>query len=665
MLKTLLAIAAAFLGATVLADDARDYTIILVGNEAGAMRVERTDASSLRVSYSFNDRGRGPDIVGDYELDDAGLPRHVAVRGVDYFKAPVDESLEVADGRYRWRSAADEGESAERGFYASLDGPPAEVAVLARALLVADDASLPLLPAGQAGIRRVGEIDIEDGERTIGHYEITGLGFEPEPVWLTADRALFAVVSNWFSVLESGQTELLDTLRAAQLERREARFREQAEATRSRPAGAVLIDNARIFDVVAGEVMSANALLVEGETIRALLEPGDERPAATTTIDARGRTLLPGLWDMHAHLDMVDGPMNLAAGVTTVRDLANDHDGLMRIVAAIEDGDVVGPHIFRAGFIDGTGPYAGPTKARIENADDGRKWIDFYADNGYHQIKIYSSIPTDLVEGMASRAHERGLRFSGHVPAGMWAEDAIRAGFDEIQHINMVFLNFLAGDREDTRKQLRFTLYGDKAGELDLDGAEVEEFIALLVENDVVIDPTAAIFDTMLVHRPGNPDPTFAAVADHLPANIARGLYKPDMDMGEDMVDEWANSAAKQAAMLKKLYDSGVQLVPGSDHIAAFTIHRELELYAEAGIPNADVLRIATLDSARIVGAEESTGSISVRKDSDLVLLDGNPLEDMSAVRRGTLVMKGNTVYRPDALYKVVGVEPFLESVSL
>jgi hypothetical protein len=256
------------------------------------------------------------------------------------------------------------------------------------------------------------------------------------------------------------------------------------------------------------------------------------------------------------------------------------------------------------------------------------------------------------------------MKLSGHIPAFMSAEQAIRAGYDEIQHINMVFLNFLAGDREDTRKQLRFTLYGDEAGELDLDSEEVEDFIALLVENDVVVDPTAAIFETQLLHLPGEPDPTYAAVIDHLPAAIARSLYKPEMDMG-DNVDAWAASAVAQAAMLKKLHDAGVQLVPGSDYFPAFTVHRELEVYVEAGIPVADVLRIATLDSARVVGVDASTGSIAVGKDADVVLVEGNPFEDISAVRRATLVMKGNRAYQPDKLYKAVGVQPFVASESL
>jgi hypothetical protein len=256
------------------------------------------------------------------------------------------------------------------------------------------------------------------------------------------------------------------------------------------------------------------------------------------------------------------------------------------------------------------------------------------------------------------------MRLSGHIPAFMSAEQAVRAGYDEIQHINMVFLNFSAGDREDTRQQIRFTMYGDEAGNLDLEGQEAQDFFALLKENEVTIDATAAIFDTQLRHFPGDPDPTFAAVIDHLPATIARDLYNPDMDMG-DMAEAWGRSAENQSAMLKALYDHGIQLVPGSDHMAAFTLHREIELYSEAGIPNADVLRIATLDSARITGVADRKGSIEVDKDSDLILIDGNPFKDISAIRRAVLVMKGDTLYQPDKLYEAVGVKPFLDSIEL
>ena len=173
------------------------------------------------------------------------------------------------------------------------------------------------------------------------------------------------------------------------------------------------------------------------------------------------------------------------------------------------------------------------------------------------------------------------------------------------------------------------------------------------------VDPTAAIFDSMMTHVAGQPDPTFAKIADHLPLAVRRSLYNPSFEIGEERIEDWANTAVRQSEMIKKLYDNGIQLVPGSDDMPGFTIHRELELYALAGIPNADVLKIATLDSARVLGVEEQTGSIEVGKAADLVLLDANPLEDISAVRTGVLVMKGGAIYKPNQLYQAVGVEPF------
>jgi len=327
-----------------------------------------------------------------------------------------------------------------------------------------------------------------------------------------------------------------------------------------------------------------------------------------------------------------------------------------------DSGEVIGPNTFRAGFMDKAGPYASGWAA--ESLQDALDRVDFYAENGYIQIKLYSSIEPDWVAPIAERAHAHGLRVSGHIPAFMSAEQAVRAGYDEIQHINMVFLNFLAGDREDTRQQIRFTLYGDEAGNLDLNSDEVQSFFALLKENNVSVDPTAAIFDTSLRHLDGQPDPTFAAVIEHLPPSIARARYLVQMNKrGQE--EAWLKSAENQAAMLKALHEYGIQLVPGSDDMAAFTVHREIELYSEAGISNADVLRIATLDSARITGVADSKGSIEVGKDSDLILIDGNPFDDISAIRRAVLVMKGDTLYRPDDLYRSIGVKPFLPSVEL
>src|SRR5690606_24281251 len=166
---------------------------------------------------------------------------------------------------------------------------------------------------------------------------------------------------------------------------------------------------------------------------------------------------------MHTHLSLEDGLLQIAAGVTTVRDLANDEQRLDEIRAAFDSGAAIGPHSWRAGFIDRKSPYSAPTGKLADSLDDALAMIGEYADKGYPQIKIYSSIEPDWVAPMAKAIHADGMRLSGHIPSGMTAERAVRDGFDEIQHINMLFLNFLAGPEDDTRTPVRFSLVAEKA----------------------------------------------------------------------------------------------------------------------------------------------------------------------------------------------------------
>jgi hypothetical protein len=196
-------------------------------------------------------------------------------------------------------------------------------------------------------------------------------------------------------------------------------------------------------------------------------------------IDGRGKMLLPGLWDMHAHVADNDGLLNLAAGVTTVRDLANDNDELAARIARIEKGEEIGTRVVRAGFIDGPGPYQGPTKVLVATKEEALKWVDWYADHGFVQIKLYSSVKPELLPVVAEEAHRRGLRLSGHVPSGMLAAQAVREGYDEIQHLNFLLLNFMP-DVIETRTPARFLEPARRGADLDVSSPAVREFIALL-----------------------------------------------------------------------------------------------------------------------------------------------------------------------------------------
>ena len=594
-----------------------------------------------------------------------GMILEQRITGISPFKSPIDEVFSYEDGVASWSTVGNSGSARveEPGFYVNNEmGALEALPALVRAALQRMDNELPLLPTGTATVERITDVEVEtgSGKQTASLFSVSGINLTPMYFWLDKDLEILAVdFGGYLGMIPEGwDSAALAKLSAIQTRESAAHAQAMAADLATPFDQPVIFENVDIVDVATGELMQDYFVKVEGGRIAAISNlPVDSD--GVIKIDATGKTLLPGLWDMHGHFGLEDGILNIAGGVTNVRIIGGVHDKIMEMTEKQDSGAVVGPNTYRAGFIDKSGPYASGWNAGT--LPEVLERVDFYAENGYRQIKLYSSIEPEWVAPIAERTHAHGMRLSGHIPAFMSAEQAIKAGYDEIQHINMVFLNFIAGDQADTRQQLRFSLYGDKAADVVLDSEEVEEFIDLLKRENVVVDPTAAIFETMLIHRVGEPNPIFAKVADHLPPAVSRGIYSPEFPNAET----WSRSAPNQAAMLKKLYESGVQLVPGSDNMAAFTIHRELEVYAEAGIPTAAVLKMATLDSARVVGVESRTGSIEVGKDADLVLLDGNPLEDISAVRRAVLVMKRGTAYRPDELYKAVGVKPFVESTGI
>ncbi|HEX7956083.1 MAG TPA: amidohydrolase family protein, partial [Pyrinomonadaceae bacterium] len=276
---------------------------------------------------------------------------------------------------------------------------------------------------------------------------------------------------------------------------------------------------------------------------------------------------------------------------------------------------------------------------------------------GYSGIKIYSSIKPELVPKIIELAHAKGLRVGGHVPAFMTAEQFVRAGADEIQHTNFLFLNFLFDDVKDTRTPARFNAVADRAATIDLTSEPVRAFVKLLKERGTVVDPTLNIFEGMFTDRPGKVAAGFASVADRLPPQVRRGLLAGGLPVPEGKDERYRESSRALLRMVRTLYDAGVPLVAGTDSMAGFALHRELELYAEAGLPPAEILRIATLGAARVMKRDGELGTVAPGKLADLILVDGNPAERISDIRRVSLVVKDGKVYEPAALYRSIGVK--------
>jgi cytosine/adenosine deaminase-related metal-dependent hydrolase len=644
------------------------YDWLTQGEVSGRLELTIHGDGERSVRFEYNDRGRGPSLDERYRVAAGGLMESLRVRGRAYMGAPVDETFEHRSDAAHWRSTLEAGSLATPldAFYLANDGTPEHLAALARALLAAPEWTLPLWPSGRAGIERlaVEEVELDGDRRSVSLYAISGLGFGPSYIWLDDRHELFALSRGWSGLAPRGASALLPRLAERQDEaRRAVQQRLARELTHTVPDALCLADFA-VLDVDSGRRLPGSTVRVERGRIADVGVIGAVDCDGLPVIQGNGRTLMPGLWDMHVHLSATDGVLHLAAGVTTVRDLANDHDRLMDLVDRIERGEAIGPRVYRAGFIDAKGPFAAPTGNLAGSLDEALAFIDQLDRQGYSHIKIYSSIHPDWVEPMAAEMRRRGITLSGHVPSGMSAAEAVRAGFAEIQHINMLFLNFLAGPGDDTRTPLRFTLMAEKAADLDLHSPEVTGFIDLLGERGTVVDPTVAIFDSMLRHRPGQLDPSFAMIADHLPPDVRRSMLSGGLRIDDENADRYVASADAMLRLIARLHAAGVPLVAGTDNLAGFTLHRELELYARAGIPSADVLRIATIGAARVMGADGSMGRIAQGYVADLIAVDGDPLEDISALRRVALTLTGQRLYQPAALHRALGIEPFAHALA-
>jgi alpha-D-ribose 1-methylphosphonate 5-triphosphate diphosphatase PhnM len=323
------------------------------------------------------------------------------------------------------------------------------------------------------------------------------------------------------------------------------------------------------------------------------------------------------------------------------------------------------PRVVAAGFVEGESTNAARNGFVIKNLEEARKAVDWYHDHGFPQIKIYNSFPKEILAETTAYAHSKGIRVSGHIPVFLRARDAVLAGYDEIQHINQVLLNFLVDDKTDTRTLERFYLPARKVADLDFESAPVQDFIGLLAQRKTVIDPTLATFN-FIRQRDGELSQEFAAVADHVPPDVRRGFFSAQMKIPDAATHErYEKSYRKMIEFVGRLYRAGVPIVAGTDDIPGFTLHRELELYVEAGLTPSQVLQIATWNGARYSHTLHERGAVTPGRRSDLILVDGDPTKNIADIRKVALVIKGDVAYYPAEVFEAMGVKPFTPSLKV
>ena len=655
-------------GTAVAEERVLEYTFLTAGEKSGSMTTTVVDDTDYSITFEFNDRGRGPQTTSRFVLNDAGIPELVEVEGHNYRKGTVNEKYSTGDGNAEWSSTLEQGEAEFTGeeFYLSFDGPPEELAILAKAILATSGGSVPLLPTGTATIEKLADATLEqDGEsKSISLYGISGIDSSPTHVWLDDNGDFFGINFGWFGIVRRGWESHLPVLKDGQTEATDAFFEALASNTTIALDDMLVIQGARIFDSHSGSLTEPSTVFVWDGKISAIFDGIESAPDSATVIDARGKTLMPSLWDMHAHVQVGSYANYLAAGVMNVRDMANDPENVHKLKKDVREQRIAGPDVYALGFVDKRGEYSAPTGNLADTLEDGFALIDMYAKEGFHGLKLYSSIEPEWVEPLTAHAHEHDMVVMGHVPAYMNAQQAIDAGYDEITHINMILLNFLGGEELDTRTPNRFIVPGEKAGALDLDSDEVEAFLATMKEKGIAHDPTLTIFLNMFENKPGEVVSTVAEIADHLPANIRRGSIS-STGYNEGKEELYATAGERTRELLVKMHEAGIRILPGTDTaLPGFALIRELINYVEAGIPASEALQIATIVPAEHVNQDQRLGSIEVGKDAHIFIVDGNPVENIRDLYRVEEVIKGRQMYHAADLLSAQGFKPFTESTT-
>jgi imidazolonepropionase-like amidohydrolase len=623
------------------------------------------DSLTIKMDFKFNDRGTDVPLSATFRGSSDLTPQAFEIKGKTSRGSTIDEAVEVQPGKVRLRNREQWTEAVPPSQFFTIAGyAPTTMQMLLVRYWAAhgSPAELTTLPSGRVNIEPRGRDTVSIGGKSesLERYTLRGLIWGQETLWFNSRRDLIAAVTtdaefDHFEAVRDGYESVLGSLVGRAGADGMAALAELSRGIASSRTDTLAVVGATLVDGTGRPALPDATVVIRGGRIVAVGPQSEIKiPKDAEAMDARGKTILPGLWDMHAHFEQVEwGPIYLAAGATTVRDCGNEFEFIIAVRDAIAQGRGFGPRILAAGLVDGSGPQALGV-ARVDTPEQARQWVDRYHDAGFQQMKIYGSVKLEEVKAVAEEAHRLGMTVTGHVPNGLNAYQVIEAGQDQINHIPYIvdLMHPPFADNASWKEWVKA-----HAG-TEVNWPEAQKAIAFLKAHQTVVDPTLAIFEFGTAST-AKPPASFEPGVNKVAPELAQQLIDvgpppppPDTELPEKFFE-------LQLAIVGALHRAGVTIVAGTDQmVPGHSLHREMELYTKAGFTPLEAIQAATIVPARVLGLDKELGTVETGKRADLILLGANPLDDIHNIRTVEYVIAGGKMYDCAQLWRSVGFKP-------
>ncbi|HEX3585543.1 MAG TPA: amidohydrolase, partial [Candidatus Angelobacter sp.] len=537
----------------------------LIGRETYTLTPSQNDVV-LKSDFKFTDRGTAVPLTATLTMEKDLTPRDFQIKGNISRFSSIENSVH---GRSAGQVAIPEGEN----FFDIQGYAPVSVQMMLVRYWRSHGSpkTLKTLPRGEVQIQEQGTEEFTIGGRKVPlrKLSVRGLIWGMESLWLDSQDHLIALVSvdaemDHFEAVAEGYEDGLAAFVTGAARDGMANLAKVAAGFTAQPASVTAIVGGRLIDGT-GKPAIENAVVILKDGKIAAAGPASSTPvpegAQVQIVDAHGKSVLPGLWEMHAHFEQVEwGPIYLATGVTTARDVGNEREFIVAARDAIAAGRGIGPRLVMAGVVDGSGPFSLGV-IRVDTPEQAREQVQKYKAAGFQQIKIYSSVKPDILKIVTAEAHRLGMTVTGHIPFGMNAIQGIEDGMDQINHI----------------EYLTAVMVDPKSQTIDPDTPNVKSVIKLLLEHHTVVDPTLALME-IITHSTDKPISAFEPGILRVAPELREGLET--MGVPPQRGEQMAAVFRSMVATVRLLHQAGVPIVAGTDQsVPGFSLDREIELH--------------------------------------------------------------------------------------